>query len=223
MKKIYLVITASLFSLILLAQRESSTMFFLKDSNGGNINTQPAVIDETSYLFNYEHLTASLFGYNGKILGVQPCRLHLKTNRIFYLSSNGDEMEITTPVKRIEFNLKEGKKAIFERDFTNAGVFAQGKFYQVLAEGKAWLIMDTEFAESTRAQYGSASVDGFSIVNQFYCFKEKTSLVKINNENTLLNVLKDKSELVKNYISADKIKIRKKADLERLFNYYNTL
>ena len=193
---------------------------FVRDANGLDIKSRSATIDNIDFLFHPTYLNASLFTKTGKLSGNVKYKLLLQENRLFYLEADGSDMEVVSPIYRIEFEMPNGAKAIFEKDFPAIDALDQQNFYQVLAQGKAKLLLDTKFEVEAKQVFGSGTVASTEKKLTFYgCIGAK--IVKLNNTEQILTLMQDHSTEIAAYMTKEKIKIKKQADLEKLFNYYN--
>lgn len=202
--------------------QEASTRIFLKDANGIDIRTQSSAIENTSYLFHPEYLRATLFTKSGKLSGEFKYKLLLQFNRLFYQDPTGADMEVVSPIYKVEFELPNGSITVFEKGFDPIEGLDQNNFYQVLSDGKLRLLMDTKFQTETKQVYGTGAVTTTDKLINFYA-ATGSKLVKITKEEQVLALMADKTTEVNAFIKKERTKFRKQADLEKLFNYYNQL
>ena len=202
--------------------QEATTRIFLKDANGIDIRTQSAAIENTSYLFHPEYLRATLFTKSGKLSGEFKYKLLLQFNKLYYQDPTGADMEVVSPIYKVEFELPNGSITVFEKGFDPIDDLNQNNFYQVLSDGKLRLLMDTKFQTETKQVYGTGAVTTTDKLINFYAALG-TKLVKITKEDQVLALMSDKTAEVNAFIKKERTKFRKQADLEKLFNYYNQL
>ncbi len=202
--------------------QEATTRIFLKDANGIDIRTQSAAIENTSYLFHPEYLRATLFTKSGKLSGEFKYKLLLQFNKLYYQDPTGADMEVVSPIYKVEFEMPDGSKTIFEKGFNPIDELNQNNFYQILSDGKLRLLMDTKFATETKQVYGTGAVTTTDKLINFYA-ASGTSVFKIAKEEQVLALMSDKTAEITAFIKKEKTKFRKQSDLEKLFNYYNQL
>lgn len=203
-----------------LSAQQVTGRVFVRDANGLDMKVKSATIDNIEFLFHPTYLNASLFTKTGKLSGNVKYKLLLQENRLFYLEADGSDMEVVSPIYRIEFEMPNGAKAIFEKDFPAIDALDQQNYYQVLSEGKAKLLLDTKFEVEAKQVFGSGTVASTEKKLTFYgCIGSK--IVKLNNTEQILTLMQDHSTEIAAYMTKEKIKIKKQADLEKLFNYYN--
>ena len=132
MKKILfcLFITATLSKV---SAQEATTRIFLKDANGIDIRTQSATIENASYLFHPEYLKANLYTKLGKLSGDFKYKLLLQYNRLFYQDPTGADMEVVSPIYKVEFEMPNGSVSVFEKGFDPIDALDQNNFYQTLS------------------------------------------------------------------------------------------
>lgn len=221
MKKILFLITSIIVSNTIMSQ-EVGTRIFLRDANGLDIRSKSASIENASYLFHPDYLKASLYTKAGKLKSDAKYKLILQENRLFYMEADGADMEVVSPIYRIEFEMPNGSITVFEKGFDVIDNLNQNNFYQVLSDGKAKLLMDTKFATETKMVYGTGAVTTTDkLINYYGSIGSK--ITKVSKEENLLALMEDKATEVAAFIKKEKTKFKKPADLEKLFNYYNQL
>lgn len=223
--KLLAVIAFLMFGQLLFGQLQYS-MTTLSDGNGNPVLMKKAAAGETAHLFKPGYTKAILYlAGNGKPLMGNKFKLNLQQNRLFFMDANGEEMEVTSPVKSIEFIGDPGKNnnTVFEKGFPPIDKLTADNYYQVLVTGKAGLLMDTKFAEVEYKEYNSATT---SIrIDRLVSFYGVASgkMQRLSKAEDLLLLLGDKTREVSEYIKKENLKIKKQADLEKLFRYYNGL
>jgi hypothetical protein len=151
-------------------------------------------------------------------------RLNLQYNKLFFRDNNNEEMEVISPVKRIEFIKQEGNNTavLFERGFAPVDKLTADNFYQVLVSGKASLLLDTKFEETKDFAYGGTPEISINKVKNYYG-ATGNSIVKLAKPENIIQLFADKSKEVSDYIKQEKIKVKNQEDLEKVFTFYNTL
>jgi hypothetical protein len=221
MKKILFLLASILISNAMMAQ-EVGTRIFLRDANGLDIRSKSASIENASYLFHPEYLKASLYTRAGKLKSDAKYKLILQENRLFYMEADGSDMEVVSPIYRIEFEMPNGTTTVFEKGFDVVDNLNQNNFYQVLVDGKAKLLLDTKFATETKMVYGTGAVTTTDkLINYYGAFG--TKIIKVSKEENILSLMDDKVAEMTAFIKKEKTKFKRQADLEKLFNYYNQL
>lgn len=221
MKKILFLLASILTSNAMMAQ-EVGTRIFLRDANGLDIRSKSASIENASYLFHPDYLKASLYTRAGKLKSDAKYKLILQENRLFYMEADGSDMEVVSPIYRIEFEMPNGTTTIFEKGFDVVDNLNQNNFYQVLVDGKAKLLLDTKFATETKMVYGTGAVTTTDkLINYYGAFG--TKIIKVSKEENILSLMDDKIAEMTAFIKKEKTKFKRQADLEKLFNYYNQL
>ncbi len=221
MKKILFLLASILTSNAMMAQ-EVGTRIFLRDANGLDIRSKSASIENASYLFHPDYLKASLYTRAGKLKSDAKYKLILQENRLFYMEADGSDMEVVSPIYRIEFQMPNGTTTVFEKGFDVVDNLNQNNFYQVLVDGKAKLLLDTKFATETKMVYGTGAVTTTDkLINYYGAFG--TKIIKVSKEENILSLMDDKVAEMTAFIKKEKTKFKRQADLEKLFNYYNQL
>ncbi|MBT9484273.1 hypothetical protein [Sediminibacterium sp.] len=221
MNKLLFLVASILISNAMLAQ-EVGTRIFLRDASGLDIRSKSASIENASYLFHPDYLKASLYTRAGKLKSDAKYKLILQENRLFYMEADGSDMEVVSPIYRIEFEMPNGSTTVFEKGFDVVDNLNQNNFYQVLVDGKAKLLLDTKFASETKMVYGTGAVTTTDkLINYYGAFG--TKIIKVSKEENILSLMDDKVEEITAFIKKEKTKFKRQADLEKLFNYYNQL
>lgn len=190
MKKILFLLASILTSNAMMAQ-EVGTRIFLRDANGLDIRSKSASIENASYLFHPDYLKASLYTRAGKLKSDAKYKLILQENRLFYMEADGSDMEVVSPIYRIEFEMPNGTTTVFEKGFDVVDNLYQNNFYQVLVDGKAKLLLDTKFATETKMVYGTGAVTTTDkLINYYGAFG--TKIIKVSKEENILSLMDDK-------------------------------
>lgn len=100
-------------------------------------------------------------------------------------------------------------------------------YFGILAEGHATLLVhySLRFNEPGPSQgFAEAAPASFDDLREvFYIIVNNAPAVKVNNYKKLLEVLGDKKEEVKAYMTALKLSTEKPEHMKKIINYYNTL
>jgi hypothetical protein len=191
----------------------------LSDGNGNPVLSKKGNTAENHYLFNKEYLDGVLYlEGNEKGIGGNKFKLDLQNSKLYFLNADQAEMEVGGAVKRVELG-----KAVFEKGFPPIDKLGKENFYQVLAEGKALLLMDTKFEEVEYKEYNSALTTKRTDKLISYYGVLGNRIAKLSKPEDILLLLTDKTQQVSNFINQENIKTKKQADLEKIFNYYNKL
>lgn len=206
----------------LLNAQDTGGRLFLKDVNGVDLRTAAATIDNTEYLFHPNYLKARLFTKEGKLLSDVKYKLLLQDSRLFYLGSDGSDMEVISPIIRVEFDMPNGSVTVFEKGFQPIDNLTDNNFYQVLVEGKAKLLLDTKFVSETKQVYGTGAVTNTEKLLNYYGVVGN-KIVKLTKSEDALKLMDDKYDAINEFLKKEKIKFKKQSELINLFNYFNQL
>ena len=206
----------------LVTAQDTGGRLFLKDANGVDLRSAAATIDNTAYLFHPDYLKARLYTKEGKLLSDVKYKLLLQDSRLFYLGSDGSDMEVISPIIRVEFDMPNGSVAVFEKGFQPIDNLTDKNFYQVLVEGKAKLLLDTKFFTETKQVYGTGAVTNTDKLLNYYGVVG-SKIVKLSKAEDALILMDDKHDAISEFLKKEKIKFKKQSDLINLFNYYNQL
>ena len=200
--------------------------------NGGQnlqgLNGAPLMASKVSemvgtYFYKTDYQPATLVDASGKAYKDKKVKLNQQTNTIYYLDTDGQEMETISDIRKIIF-FEENKKVVFENFYPAVGPFTAGTFYRVLVTGKATLLQSTQFSEVEYKEFNSAvTTKRADKIFQFYAFNNGTIVRLTKGEAELLELLKDKSTEVSAYIKQQGLKCKKQSDYETVFTFYNGL
>jgi len=209
------------FSMVTLASAQGN----VGRMNDNNVTATKRVIADIKpiYLFNENYLPADIVAPNSHIILGNKLRLDLQENKLYFLK-DGQEMEVTDPVKMVLFRLPDDNNSIatFGKGYPAIGNQGENNFYQVLVSGKASLLMDTKFKESERLVLGSGTVNNTDKLLSYYGYSGY-KMVLLNKMDNLTDLFSDKAKEIREFISHENIKIKKPADLEKVFEFYNGL
>jgi hypothetical protein len=196
----------------------------LSDGNGNPILTKKAVIGESAYLFDKNYLNGILYleGTEKAITG-NKFKLNLQNSKLYYMDANGEEMEVASSVKRIVFTGagEDGADIVFEKGFPAVDKLGNENFYRVLVQGKALLLQDTKFVEVEYKEYNSASTARRTDKLVSYYGVTGNRISRLSKPEDVLLLLADRTKQVSDYMKQENSKVKKAADLEKVFRYYN--
>lgn len=198
----------------------------LTDGNGNPILSKKAAPAEATYLFNKNYQEALLYiEGNSKPMSGTRFKLNLRDNRLLYIDKSGSEMEVASPVARVEFTGlgPAGASVVFVKGLPPIDKQNENTFYQLLVDGKAKLLMHTEFAEVEYKEYNSALTTHRTDKLLSYYGMIENRFAKLARPEDILLLMSDKTQQVSDYIQKEKLKLKKQSDLEKLFKYYNGL
>lgn len=201
------------------------SMNTFSDGNGNPVMSKKAVKGEASFLFNSNYLDAVVYMPTGKPIIGNKFKLNLQESKLFYVDENNVEMEVISPVKRVEFTMSGNNKdkIVFEKGFPPVDKLTADNYYQVLVPGKASLLLDTKFEVVEYKEYNSAVTTRRNDKLLSYYGVSAGGIARLNRPEDVIQIMADKSKQVANFIKTENCKIKKQADLEKLFQYYNNL
>lgn len=148
-------------------------------------------------------------------------------DRPIFIADNKALQYFAKPVK--EFTLynitnQNQETKTFRNGFPKLDNATTSSFYEVLSEGKINLIKHTSKKLVEERGAGSINVSKQITESSKYYIGKGEQYTKIKkNKKSVLDVLKDKEEILSTYISANSLNLSEDADLVKLCNYYNTL
>lgn len=178
-----------------------------------------------AYLFKENYLLADIFTPSGKIFTGNKFKLDLQDNKLYFLDSADEEMEVVSPVKKVLFIEQEGNRdaVSFEKGFPPIDKLNENNFYQVLLSGKASLLLDTKFSEVDYIEFPSGHSAKRTDKVLSYYGNVGTVIIRLSKTENITELFPDKSKEIAAFIQRENIKVRKQSDLEKVFTYYNNL
>jgi len=230
-------VTALLFSCCCFSQSS-----FDMNVGGGNtfandINGRPMylkteyVADGSPYLYE-DYCMAEITAMNGKVYSNVKAKINLQEKLLLYLLDNGEEMIMTSPIKKIKFyNYISNGTAYPERTFQShlTALNAEGAaIYEVLAEDSAaTLLKQITVTYNDSKGYGEATITRtFKKSEQYFAAIPSRSkeLKKIEkNKSALAALFGSRAPVVSTYIEQKKLKCKSEEDLAEVFRYYCSL
>lgn len=175
---------------------------------------------EGSVFYKDSYLPATLTLENGVLITGKSVKLNLQNNAVYYLDTNGSELEAISKIKRIEF---VESKVIFENGFPSVENQNAQTYYQLLIKGNASLLQCTKFSEGEYKPYNATvSIKRIDKVFELYGVSSK-AISRLTNQDDVFALLSDKTKEVSKFILDKKIKCKKQSDFETIVKYYNTL
>jgi predicted small secreted protein len=200
----------------------------LTDMNGRSLKNDHPDISGSPYI-NENWSLATIMLTKGKILQQVYVKLNIADNELHYTDSTGKELvAVDGIVKRLEFSnffTKDKTAYVFKTGYPAIDDKNQFYFYQALAEGKTELL-------ARRSKYiRTAKDDMTGIMTKEYVDEATRLYVFAHNgmqgfnpsKKTILEIMKDKGQLIGSFIETNKINFKKTTDLVKIFNYYNSL
>jgi hypothetical protein len=145
---------------------------------------------------------------------------------VFYQGENEELVQFEMPVYEFTIAAEDGTIAHFSK-FAGNGKFPDEAFFQVLSDGKVKLLKrNSKSVSEHKEELGSAVTKRDVVDNIDYFLLIEGKVVKIKKDKkSILQTLNDgnKQQDLDNYITTNKLNLKKDSDLIKLMDYYNTL
>jgi hypothetical protein len=180
---------------------------------------------EGSPYFNENWTRGSVIMPGGRRYDSLQLKLDLLANELHFLNIAGQELVASSPVN--EVILIDTVSGIQFR-FVHSSVIAvstppdQG-WYQLLFEGSVSLFVLLHKEISEYRPYNSATTEQTIKTTPRYFIVLNNSFTRIKKLSELADLLKDKSQEVKNYIDSNRLSGKSAADYISVLSYYNSL
>jgi hypothetical protein len=195
----------------------------LQALNGAPLTPDKVLELQGSYFFSDEFLPATLVDASGKEYKDKKIKFNLKSNIIYYTNWDGKLMQATSDIRKVIIT-EADKTTVFENFFPSIDGLDAGTYYKVIINGFAKLLLSTQFSEVEYKEFNSAvTTKRVDKVYQLYGAANGSIKKLTKGEAELLELLKDKSIEVTEFIKQNSLKCKKQSDYETVFSYYNGL
>jgi hypothetical protein len=201
---------------------------FVYDNIGRPVFLRSDIDIQGSQYFEDKYCHATLKVRKGKTYHGLKVKIDLMNNSVIYVDESGKEMEAITPLDRIEFldcaDLSKNKVLI--SGLPPVDKQDESSLYIVLDSGNVSLLKHVKVVVTDkRNNFGNANIiRTIRQYEEYYSYSPGKSPMRLEKDNAaVLNTLADKKAEIGSYMTARDIKIRKEADLVKVFAYYNSL
>lgn len=215
-----------------LEQNTSPGVGFANDINGRPFYLKTEYVAAGSpYLYD-EYCTADITAMTGKVYSNVKVKINLQEKLFLYMTDNGAEMVMTTPVKKIKFyNYVADGVAHPERTFQShlTPLNAEGAaIYEALVQDSAATLLKQIVVSYVDSKgYGEATVTRNFKRSESYFAAIPTQSIELKkvekNKSALAALFGSKASAVSAYIDQKKLKCKSEADLIDVFRYYSSL
>lgn len=181
-------------------------------------------IVEGSAFFNEVFVTGKIILSSGKQYDNISLRLDLIDNTVHYMSTEGEELIATTPIKNIVFTDPVSEKKQFDHsDFIITISKIETGWYQLLDTGAVRLYKLHKKSIRENQPYGSATVEQHITTVYSYYVLINTVFTPLKKLKSLPDMLQDKKTELLEYINRNNLTGKSDKDYLALVSYYNSL
>lgn len=179
-----------------------------------------------SYYYNDKWYNGTIKLFSGEEVQAYPLKYDMKMNQIDIKVNNTIKVISIGAVKEITWLKPNGKYEILKNLSIYKDLEGYG-FLSVLSEGKLSLLKKTEL-NLLDANYNTAMDVGSQsdkyVKKEIYYIKSGDEIIQIKKKKkNILNKFEDKAEKVELFASENNLNFKDDVDLEKIFNYYNSL
>jgi len=202
----------------------TSSLFYIVGGEPVSTAKYVRVVEGSPY-FNESWMKGKVVMNRGARYDSILLRLDLLENALHYLAKDRQEMIATSPVKSIILSDSvSGKEYPFVNSlFLQATGTIQPGWYQLLATGQVALFKRFVKTISENKPYGSATVEQIITTSVHYFVMVNSVFIAIKKFKELPDLLKDKKNELKAYITSKNLSGKSDADYLALISYYNGL
>jgi hypothetical protein len=157
-------------------------------------------------------------------------RYNIQTNDLEFDTPNGVKIVSGAMVKSLQFKRKEDVKALYlinTIEYVDNNNAIKPSFFEVLVKGKRQLLEYTEIKIKKPdyvASLNVGSTDTRIVKDKFlYITEGKEAIRFVGKRKETLELLADKRSEVLKFVRSEGLLFRKRADLIRIFEYYDSL
>ncbi|HWK06419.1 MAG TPA: hypothetical protein VNS58_22450 [Puia sp.] len=197
------------------------------DPNGRRF-VNPTLDVEGSPFFKDEWVEGTVISANDKKYDHIKLRLNLQTQEWHFLAKDNTEMTVPKgTIKEILLYDSAGnnkKGTTFQCGFPAIDAQDKDNFYQVLSQGKVWLLRSLRKTISQRKDDLSGDVRKEFVTYEVYYLFAGGTLQRVKKDKSFfLTLLADKKNRLEDFINENKLKFKSADDFVRVIDYYNSL
>ncbi|MDQ3683715.1 MAG: hypothetical protein M3352_11700 [Bacteroidota bacterium] len=224
MKKILfviLIIRSSLPSFSQSIETKVNEDFYLKEQDGTFVQRKTSFTEVGSTTLPEKNCLVLVKTRDGKVYNRVKGRIDLLTNGFIY-TVKGQDLICAIPISQIIFDSYDAtwSGAIFKNGYPFINKQNDKSFYQVLSEGKATLLKYYAIQWFDDKPYNTTNITRiYTKVELYYLYLNGEIFKLEKNNGNLLKLL----AATANYISTQKLNLKKEEDVIKLVAYYNSL
>lgn len=218
MKKYFLLILLASNAILAMAQQA----IFADGSPAKELKAVDVVGTE---LYNINWQKAHVVLTNGTSYDLS-VKYNLYSDQLFFLSQGVTMSFVTTPR---QFTFTSGteklhKTGFFRNGYPKNGEWTENAYYQVLIDGNNQLLKKTSKQIMETKEFNSSlTKKNFIDVTKLFLFKNGALQQIRNDKSFFLGLFDDKSKVIAEFISTNKVNLKKEEGLIKIVKYYNSL
>lgn len=225
MKKLILILLINVLNLSSYSQyivNKVNEDFYLREQDGTFVLKKTTFTEEGATTIPINNCKAVLKTTNGKVYNPVNGRIDLLTSQFIY-TINGQDLICVLPIQQIIFDSCNGAKlngAIFRNGYPSISTQDQKSFYQILTEGRGTLLKYYGIQWQDDKPYNTTNVTRvYKTIEQYYLYLNGQMFKLEKNKKNLAGLL----AIPADYLSNQKINLKKEEDVIKLIEYYNHL
>lgn len=196
----------------------------LTDANGRVVFSRggDAEVQGSPYLpENWQRGVVTYRKGNEVIKSEASLRYNMQTGEPEY-QHKGQAYVFSVPV--VEFTIfNDGQEQTFRAGFPNVESNTPKTFYEVLYDGKSKLLKTHKASIVEESTYSGPKKRSYSSNETFYVLKGQEITKIKKDKKALVEILKDKSAEVEQYVSTNKLRLKEWSELIQVLKYYDGL
>ncbi len=189
-------------------------------------NAKYVAIVEGTPFFSEAYFTGKIILSGGKVYDKIKLRLDLMDNSVHYMSTEGEELVATTPIKTVFlYDAASQKEIRFDNSeilMTHSTIEKPG-WYELLDTGTVRLYKRHNKSIRENKPYGSATTEQYITTSYSYYIFTNTVFTPVKKFKALPDMLQDKKTELQEYINLNSLTGKSDKDYLVLVAYYNSL
>ncbi|MES2330887.1 MAG: hypothetical protein V4539_14895 [Bacteroidota bacterium] len=199
----------------------------MTDDAGRNVSLKSGINVEGTPFYTEKYCMANLQIREGKYYSGVKIKLNLQDNAVFYVDTDGKELESISPIEKIEFVgcTEPSKNATFVSGLPAIDKQDASSFYMQLASGNVSLLKYILVGYRDMTKFGKPDITRvYEQKDIYYSYTPGKGMTKLRRDNKdVLQALKNKKTELTEFIAANNINCQKEEDMMKVFAYYNSL
>ncbi|WP_461789110.1 hypothetical protein [Pedobacter sp.] len=195
---------------------------YMSDVSGTALrkDSKYAEVEGTPFLFK-DWMNGSVIFASNRVVKSIPLKFNLESGEIYFKSpQSGNEMLFSDAVRSFTVNGRT-----FQAGFEPVDGNSKVTFYEVLgsADNKVKLLKKVNKTIMEVTEYNAPNKKVFKENFGYYLVNDSKMPMKVKKDNSILSQFNEKEAQVKEFISKNKLNVKKDEDLAKILDYYNTL
>lgn len=207
-----------------LLSQELFAQGIFSDVNGNVLRVNAYAAVKGSPFYASTDWIEGTINFDGRTSGRTKVKYDLVEDALLYLDTQGNTIQITTPIKEFHLYGLGDSVITFRSGFEAVERNSQSSFYQVLVDGPFTLLKKIRKTIQENVSYGTSVKESyFNEQSQLFLFSPENGITRISNRSSFLNHMGDRRSLLESYAREHKLGYKSEDDLIKLVSFLNSL